>query len=209
MISENLDRINRKSPPQKRGLLFICFLGINFFFLTSCHSNYSPKPTAYPRISYPQNGYLTCHTPYPITFEYPAIAKLEFPGDKTNRGNWINLNFERFRATLFTSYFQESKERIQQHILENESILEKETPHYVHIHKQEYQSSDKKITGYLYEIDGNTASPVQFILTDNQQQLFRGALYFDYIPNRDSIIDILDGLKGDIRYLMESFRFKK
>ena len=209
MISENLGQINRKNPPHKRGFLFICFLGINLFTLTSCHSNYSPKPTAYPRISYPQNGYLTCHPPYLITFEYPAIAKLESPNDQTTGGHWINLNFERFRATLFTSYFQESKEKIQQHILENESILEKETPPFAHIHKQEYLSSDKKITGYLYEIDGNTASPVQFILTDNQQQLFRGALYFDYIPNRDSIVDILDGLKGDIRYLMESFRFKK
>ena len=187
----------------------IYFLGINLLFLASCHSDYSPKPTAYPRISYPQNGYLTCNQPYPITFEYPAFAKLEFPISQTKGGHWINLNFERFRAKLFTSYFQENKEKIQQQILENESILEKETPPYAHIRKQEYQSNDKKITGYLYEIDGNTANPVQFILTDNHQQLFRGSLYFDYIPNRDSIIDILDGLKGDIRYLIESFRFKK
>jgi len=165
---------------------------------------------AYPRISYPEPDYIKAiNLPYPIVFEYPSFAKLEIPAGLKKEQNWININFDKYRAKLLTGYLKADEKKIKQSILENESILKKETSPYAPIKKEEFVSIDGKVIGFLYEIEGNTANPVQFIVTDRRNQLFRGTLYFDYVPNRDSIKDILSGLTDDVRYLMESFRFKK
>lgn len=187
-----------------------CLLGIIITFNTACQQDYSPRPVAFPRLDYPKMGYTTADSlPYPITFEYPAFATLEFPSGTNNDQKWLNIRYERFKAMLFTSYYRGSEKSILQIMLENESVLNKQIPPYSRIRKQEYQSEDNLLEGYIYEIGGNSANPLQFILTDKHKQLFRGALYFDYIPNRDSIKDILDGLTGDVRHLMESFKFKQ
>ena len=120
----------------------------------------------------------------------------------------MNLRFDTL-ATLLASHIKADKRNIEQQILKNESILEKEIPAFAHIHKQEFKSDDGKMTGYLYEIGGNRACPHQFILTDSNNQFFRGALYFDYLPNRDSFNDIANGLYVDIQHLMKSFKFNK
>jgi len=208
-IPEKKSQSPKKSPLKIRGLFSICLLGMALFSYTSCRRQDSyPKPKAYPRIAYPQKGYKQAIAlPYPITFEFPVIATLVIPEGKIHDQNWINLRFDSFKATLLTSYIKADEKTIKQRILENESILEKETPAFAHIRKQEFKSSDGKVTGYLYEIGGNTASPMQFILTNRDNQLFRGALYFDYLPNRDSISDIVNGLSVDIQHLMESFKF--
>ena len=199
-----------KSSFKMRALFVMILSGMTIGLYSSCRRQDSyPKPKAYPRIDYPQTGYNRATAlPYPVTFEYPASAKLVIPEGKAQGQNWINLRFDIFRATLLTSYLQTDRKNMEQHILDNESLLDKETPAYAPVRKQEFKSMDGKVTGYLYEIRGNTASPLQFILTDGENQLFRGALYFDYLPNRDSINDIVQGLSTDIQYLMESFKFK-
>jgi len=50
---------------------------------------------------------------------------------------------------------------------------------------------------------------VQFVLTDSVDYFFRGALYFDTRPNKDSIAPVLDFIYQDIVTLMESFEYKK
>lgn len=201
---------NRVRPPYQRGLLLNCLLGMTLTFNTACQQGYSPKPSAFPRIDYPKMGYIAANKlPYPITFDYPAFATLEFPSGTFSDKKWLNINFDRFQAKLFISYYRVNGKTIQQLLLENEAVLSKQVPPLSRIRKQEYQSEDHLLEGFIYEVDGNSANPLQFILTDKHEQLFRGALYFNYIPNRDSIKNILDGLTGDIRHLMESFKFKQ
>lgn len=210
-IFRQINQINRKASWQSRGFLLIFFLGITaLLFSTSCQQSYSPKPKAYPRITYPEADVIrTKNLPFPVYFEYPAFARMDRPIKKATGEYWLNFWFENFKATLFTAYIVTDEKEIQQHLFNNEALLKKEAPLHACIQKKEFESNDSTIQGYLYIIDGNTACPVQFILTDKHKQLFRGALYFNYIPNRDSIKDIVNGLTGDIQYLMESFRFKK
>jgi len=200
----------KRSPLYNRGLPLICFWGLLFTFCTACRQNPVPKPIAYPRLDYPRADYIKADTlHYPFTFEYPAYACLEIPSDKRNEGIWLNIKLDRFQATLFSSYIHGSMKDIRKRILANESHLYEQAPPYSRIRKQGFLSGDSLLEGYLYEMDGNTANPLQFILTDKRERLFRGTLYFNYIPNRDSIKDIIDGLTTDIRYMMESFKFKQ
>jgi gliding motility-associated lipoprotein GldD len=61
----------------------------------------------------------------------------------------------------------------------------------------------------MYELTGNCASPVQFILTDSVNNFIRGALYFDAVPNADSIAPVSAYVEKDVKRLVESMRWKK
>jgi len=193
-----------------RFFLQICLCWIIFSF-SSCRKVYTPKPTAYPRISYPKtNNIKTEGLPFPVTFEYPDFIKLDIPTRIDKQQKWANLHFIPYQAILYTGFLTcDSEEKIKEHFIKNESSLIKENAPYTPIHKEVFISRDSTVTGFLYEIAGNTANPIQFMLTDKHQQIFRGSLYFNYKPNRDSIKDILDGITIDIRNIMESVRFKQ
>jgi gliding motility-associated lipoprotein GldD len=52
------------------------------------------------------------------------------------------------------------------------------------------------------------ASPFQFYLTDSTKNFVRGALYFNTVPNNDSLAPVIDFLKQDIIHMIETFRWK-
>ena len=68
---------------------------------------------------------------------------------------------------------------------------------------------DKKVYGVFYAIEGNTASSVQFFLTDSTSRYLRGALYFNERPQYDSIQPVIKFIKQDIDKLIETFEWKK
>src|SRR5690606_34717624 len=64
---------------------------------------------------------------------------------------------------------------------------------------------ERDIYGIYYSIDGNTASSIQFFLTDSIRNYIRGALYFDEKPQLDSIQPVLDFIKEDINVMIQTF----
>jgi gliding motility-associated lipoprotein GldD len=68
---------------------------------------------------------------------------------------------------------------------------------------------NRKMYGLIYEINGmSAASPYQFYLTDSTTHWLRGSLYFDAIPNNDSLAPVIDFVKTDIQHLFETIRWK-
>ena len=96
-----------------------------------------------------------------------------------------------------------------------EAIL-KETYDYAYSHsikadaisEQPWLNSDKKVYGLLYDIKGNTASSIQFFLTDSTKNFVRGALYFSAEPNADSLEPVIQFLREDIIHMIETFKWK-
>ena len=61
--------------------------------------------------------------------------------------------------------------------------------------------------GMLYEVEGNAASQAQFYLTDSTDHFITGSVYFNSLPNYDSIVPAANYLKQDIKHLMESLQW--
>jgi gliding motility-associated lipoprotein GldD len=200
--------------------VFFVFLLFPFFFF-SCPSHYSPKPAGYFYIEMEDPVYHT-FSGYPqFEFDISGQVKVEeisgsvirefqnkFERENT-KGEWFNLTYPSLNAQIFCSYLpiishnfaeitEESRKFAYLHVIKADAIRE-----------QIFENPVQKVYGLVYEIKGNVASPVQFVLTDSVSSFFRGALYFGNIPNQDSIAPVLEYINEDIRVLMDSFRWKK
>ena len=69
---------------------------------------------------------------------------------------------------------------------------------------------NRNIFGLIYEIEGSgAASPYQFFLTDSLSNFVRGALYFNVVPNNDSLEPVINFIIEDIEHLINTFQWKE
>jgi gliding motility-associated lipoprotein GldD len=178
-----------------------------FIFLFSCSSDYSPKPRAYFHIELPEPVYHSAHFS-PFDFNISNQAKIENRKDSTQT-IWFDLNYPHLDARIYCSYFSINPQNFQAIAEENQQLA------YVHkmktdgIRESAFENPSQNVYGIVYEIEGNTATPLQFVLTDSARCFFRGALYFNTAPNRDSIAPVLTYINNDIQMLIESFQWKR
>jgi hypothetical protein len=59
----------------------------------------------------------------------------------------------------------------------------------------------------IYSIEGPSASPFQFYLTDSAQHFLRGSLYFNSRTNPDSLAPILNFVRIDLSHLINTFEW--
>lgn len=67
-----------------------------------------------------------------------------------------------------------------------------------------YEDPERKIYATLYNLSAESATPLQFVVTDSTRYLLRGALYFDESGKSDSIAPVIGYLSDDIIHLIES-----
>ena len=77
------------------------------------------------------------------------------------------------------------------------------------INEQPFINHENKVFGILYDLKGNTASAVQFYVTDSTRHFLRGSLYFSAEPNADSLAPVIDFFREDIIHLIETLKWKK
>ena len=97
----------------------------------------------------------------------------------------IILSIPRHNATIHLTYktlntnlgsiIEESHKLAYDHAVKSDGIIEKE-----------YRNDKNQVYGILYDIYGNSASNLQFFVTDSTNHFLRGSLYFNTIPNSDS-----------------------
>lgn len=181
------------------------------FFLTTgaCDSDYTPKPRGYFRIDLPQHGYRKFDTVFPFTFEYPVYATLMPDNSKMAEPYWINIRYNPFHATLHLSY-KFVRGNLSQYLEDSRTLVNKHIQKASAITQREFTNPDQRVFGLVYDIRGSdAASSYQFYVTDSLSEFVRGALYFNLVPNNDSLAPVIDFLKEDIDHLIGTFKWKK
>jgi gliding motility-associated lipoprotein GldD len=188
----------------------ICFPFVLLLFITACHNHdYSPKPKAYYRIVFPKKDYTAFTKPVPFTFKYPTYAAVEQDQSRDAQKNWYNLHFKQFNGFLHLTYYDVSgKGEYDEMVEDARKLAFKHTIKASAIDQKLINYPDHKVYGIYYAIEGNTASSVQFFLTDSAKHYFRGALYFNERPQYDSIEPVVKFIKQDIDTLISTFRWK-
>lgn len=174
--------------------------------LSACEDEYSPRPRGYFRIDLPQKDYQKFSDDCPFNFEYP-IYSIIYPESEGTQKYWYNIDFPLFKARLHLSY-KEVDNNISKLLEESRTLAFKHSVKANAIDEELLLFPDKNIYGVLYSIKGNTASSLQFFLTDSTEHFFRGALYFSLSPNNDSIAPVVNFIKDDVYNMINSFEWQ-
>ena len=185
-------------------LLTICLTSA---FL-SCRETSVPRPYGYFRVNLRKPVYRNIDTlNMPFRFDLPKNVQL-INRDTKGEKYWIDLYYPKLNASIYCSY-KPVKGNLINLLEDTRKIVYKHSIRADGISEQVFDHPEKNVHGILYDLKGNTASSVQFVLTDSIQHFFRGALYFDNVPNKDSIAPMSEYIRKDVIRLMESFEWKK
>jgi gliding motility-associated lipoprotein GldD len=185
------------------------FLYLVLLLLTgSCNSDYIPKPRGYFRIDFPAKEYARFDTNFPYTFEYPVYSRIIKDSSTLAEPYWINIVYNPFHAQLHISY-KVINGNLKDYMEDSRTLVNKHIPKASSISQREYADPANKVYGLVYNIRGSdAASTFQFYLTDSTSNFLRGALYFNLVPNNDSLSPVIDYLKADIEHFISTFRWK-
>ena len=178
------------------------------FFITvlfaSC-TDYSPKPYGYFRIDFPEHSYREFNqAAYPYKFQLSENANIIFRREK----HWLDIFYPRYKAQLHCSYSLIHKD-FQDLSEDSHSLAYKHIVRADGIDEYLIMLPDEKVYGIFYDLEGNTASPIQFMLTDSVHNFFRAALYFNATPNADSIAPVKEYFREELLHLIETFEWEK
>lgn len=192
-----------------KGALIFFLLGSVLMFAACSGNNYSPKPRGYYYIELPKKSYRIFDGGCAYTFEYPVYANMEPDSSRDTQPCWYNLSFTQFNGRLHLTYYDVSSRKEYEGLVEDaRTFAFKHTVKANAIDQKLINYPDKKVYGIYYAIEGNTASSVQFFLTDSTRHYFRGALYFNERPQYDSIQPVITFIKKDIDRMIETFKWK-
>jgi gliding motility-associated lipoprotein GldD len=195
----------------KSSFRFCCLTIILGVGIIACkNDNYTPKPRGYFRINFPEKIYHQLDSIYPYKFEYPEYVTITPDRQALHETNWINLDFRSFRGKVHLSYKRVTNAEILNRYTEDARTLAlKHIPKASSIEQQLVAVPEHKVYGLIYNIRGlGAASPYQFYVTDSTSHFLRGALYFDAVPNADSLMPVIDFVKKDIDHLIQTLEWK-
>lgn len=176
--------------------------------LNSCGDTAAPKPRGYFRIDLPEREYRLLDSIYPFRFEYPVYARITRDVNAPAEANWINIDFPRFKGQVHLSY-KPVNNNLGTYTEDAHSMVMKHIPKASGIEEIRVENSQNKVYGLVYDIKGTgAASAYQFYVTDSTKHFLRGALYFSVIPNNDSLAPVIDFIKADIQYMLETMEWK-
>ena len=177
------------------------------FLLAGCGHAPVPKPAGYFRIDLPEKVYVHFDSPCSYSIEYPQYAMINLHPGSAADTCWMDIEFPSLKAKIHLTYFdirnnlasltEMSREMAYKHTIRAEAIDEKF-----------WANDSSRVYGILYDLKGNTASAVQFFVTDSTKHYLRGSLYFMAQPNEDSLMPVISFLREDIIHLIETLNWR-
>ena len=186
---------------------------ISFFFLiiplllSSCSESPSPKPYGYFRIEPENPEYNVYRNNIGYSFLLSSKTRIETIPD-TMEGKWFDIVYPSLNAKIHCSYLPVTSFNFPEAAEDSRNFVYRHTIVADAIREQIFSNPGKKVYGIQYNLKGNVASPIQFVLTDSSSHFFRGALYFECIPNQDSLAPVIEYIQKDITELMNSFSWE-
>lgn len=181
------------------------------FLLNSCINDedyYNPKPRGYFRIDLPKHEYQKFDTTYPYSFKYSKHAIVVPDQNPEAEPYWINIIYPDYGATIYLSH-KKVANNLSKYTEDARTFANKHIPKANDLVELEIFDSESKVYGKIYHIEGSgVASTCQFWVTDSVKNFVRGSLYFNQAPNNDSLQPVIEYMRDDIQYMMNTFEWK-
>ncbi len=173
------------------------------FASTSCKDDVLPKPKAYLYLEYPQAEYLQFHNNCPYSFAVSNRSHAEF-----KVGCKAFIRYPELKATVHITY-RRVKNNLKQILSEVDKLTTKHTVKADAIIPHTFENPGKRVYGVLFDVQGQSASNVQFHVTDSSKHVLTAALYFNTRPNYDSLYPAIQYIKDDMMKMMETMEWTR
>lgn len=174
-------------------------------FLVSCEEDVQPKPKGFLALDYPPQKYERIDFNCPYSFEKNTMASVEAAA--SNRACWKNLQYDFMNGTIFLTY-QPVGNNLDSLLADAQKLPLQHTIKADAIEGDIYTNQYNNTYGMFYEVEGDAASQAQFYLTDSTNHFLTGSIYFEAVPNFDSISPAASYLKEDMKHLMETLHWE-
>ena len=190
----------------------IC-LSFLFIFFIACNSDYTIKPRGYFKIDFPEKTYQDFDNPsYPYSFQYPVYGNIIkdslFFDEKAENPYWINIDLPKFNAKIYISYKEIGKNKFDSLVNDAFTMSYKQHTYKASAIEPTPFTTPHNLSGIYFTLKGNTATANQFFITDSTKHFLRGALYFDSVPNEDSLKPVNNFLQKDLQHLLNTLQWR-
>lgn len=173
------------------------------FLLFSCSPEAQPKPTGELRLEYPEAKYQKFMSPCDFGFEFSEFSRI----NEAKNPCWYYIDYPEMKAKVFLTYFP-IKNDFALHVRESEKMVYEHTIKATSIDTKSFSFPERNVYGNFYELKGQSASNLQFFITDSLRHYVTANLYFNTRPKPDSLAPAVDYIKNDMLHLIETFHWK-
>lgn len=176
--------------------------------LSSCESNWLPKPTGYNKIDLPRHSYQPLGGDYPYQLDFSTASQVEPDSFNLAEKAWINLNYRDFGAKVHLTYKKIGKNDNDFQTLSNDAF-KLTAKHQIKAYgiEEGILLTPNGYTAVVAELSGEVPTQFQFFVTDSTDHFLRGALYFNTAMKNDSLAPIIEYIKIDMTHLMNTVKF--
>ena len=195
----------------KRNIFIISIISLACLFIaTACdrQSNYLPKPRGYFRIDLPEKYYNKVDTIERYSFECPNYAFITNDRYSPDEKNWVNIEMPQFKGSIHLTH-KDVKDNLGEYLEDVHTMIVKHLQKANGVRDSLICNEEHNVYGLFIEMDGKgVATPMQFYLTDSTRNFVRGALYFNFKPDNDSMQPVINFIRQDIDHLINTFEWK-
>lgn len=191
---------------KKHNLFMLVYVLLLLFIsvaASDCSRNSRMKGNV-PEVNLPAATYVMSPDSFPFRFEVSDQAV--FSARKNKEGEYFcDVKYPALNAQVYCTWHRITPGGFIQMAEESRRLVYSHTDVATAIDERFYSNDLARVFGFLYDIKGPVATPLQVALTDSLNYFFNASLYFNATPNVDSIAPYLEYIRKDVVRMMESF----
>ena len=192
----------------KLPILFVALALLAVAFSCDRQLNPLPKPRGYFRIDLPEKAYVKVDTIEKYSFECPQYALITPDPYSPDEKNWVNVEMPQFKGSIHLTH-KPVDGNLGEYLEDVHTMVTKHLQKANGVRDSLIFNEEHDVFGLFIEMDGKgVATPMQFYLTDSTRNFVRGALYFNFKPDNDSMQPVINFIREDIDHLINTFEWK-
>ena len=178
--------------------------------ICGCNDAPAPKPRGYFRIDHAEPIYREVQPDCPVKFELPQNAAIERMAEvpATEGSCYFNVIYPALNARWHLTLLELNPAELTDRIEDAHQLAFSHDIKAHGIGRKRFSFPEHHVHGVFFELDGPVASPLQFYATDSSHYFVRGSLYFNHVPNPDSLAPSLERVREDARHMIETMEWK-
>lgn len=175
-----------------------------------------PKPRTYPKVDYPARNYISLDKDYcAFTFEYPDYMEFErdslLSNQRAKHPCWFILQVPRLNGSIHFTYTDiggtNKEDNLLKIIQDSYTLTEKHNIKATGRTETPFTDVERGLFGITYKVEGDVASPYHFVVTDSLEHAVWASLYFNSLPNADSLEPITAFVQEDLEHIINTIRW--